>query len=72
MMMMTRNNCIDIAEMRTSENIECNVQYQILTETHKTNGKNAYNRSRPLYVKCSQDPLWWFRRIIPPKHSYIV
>ena len=48
-MMMTRNNCIDIAEMRTSENIECNVQYQILTETHKTNGKNAYNRSRPLY-----------------------
>ena len=50
MMMMTRNNYIDIAEMRTRENIECNVQYQILTEKHKTNGKNSYNRSRPLYV----------------------
>ena len=25
-----------------------------------------------IYNKCSQDPLCWFRKIIPPKHSYIV
>ena len=29
----------DIAKMRTHENIECNVQYQTLTEKHKTNRK---------------------------------